>query len=158
MDIKWKTLTANALLYGAACTILHAIVFVLLGLSGNLLNDAVFGAFVGALTGLLVSLSVGLIEHVLRRAKGALNSTAYTLFNTAVGTFSGILAVVAVIFVMVPLTGYMSRPPDLIVWAVILARLIGTPLGVVTGAFIGATWHWLAYRLSFNGMSRPAHS
>lgn len=132
--------------FGILGAALFAGVFVLLGLSQNTLDDLVFGAVVGVLSGIMIAVVVGVINQMLVQQKKAADLVGCSICNAIIGAFSGAIVTTFVVIIMVSLMQFPSHPSNPQFWGVFLGRLVGMPIGIVMGLTIGGSWRWLQLR------------
>ena len=148
-----EALTKNTMVFGILSAILFAVAFALLGISGSFVNDVIFGAVAGASTGVLIAFIVGVIEQGFLSQKEPVDFVALTISNAIIGMFVGALVATFAVIIMAQVMSYIIQPPGPVVWGVFLGRLVGTPLGVLIGLIIGASWRWLHLKIAGNHLN-----
>lgn len=136
MTRNWKLITESSVMYGLVTALLLASVFSLLNISGALGIDIVLGGISGALSGILISVVVGLLDQVFTR-KGI---NARSSSNLIVGFLAGALITSGIIFAMVQLVGLTSTIQLQSLFDLPLCCSVGMPLGIIIGSLIGVSW------------------
>ena len=137
---NWQSITASSVMYGLASALLFAGIFSLLGISGDRGGDIIFGAHSGAFSGVLISLSVGVIDQALARKEIITGAVTWTVSNSIVGFIAGALITTGTFFILVQLTGFVSLTQLRSIFNLPLCCLVGIPLGTIIGLLIGASW------------------
>lgn len=139
---KETAIKKTAVLVSASAMLL-AIVFVLADLFPGFVRDAALGAIVGALAGSMVCLMVSVMERELVH-QGRIDTTSRMACNVIIGVSTGVIAISTAITILIPALGLTtSLSPGPIPWGVLVAALLGLPLGALVGGLIGASWRWL---------------
>lgn len=136
MTRNWKMIVESSGMYGLVTALLLASVFSLLNISGELGVDIVLGGISGALSGILISVVVGVLDQVFTRKGVNARSTS----NLIVGFLAGALITSGIIFSLVQLVGLASTIQLQSLFDLPLCCSVGMPLGIIIGSLIGVSW------------------
>ena len=134
IDIK-KTTTFTII-----STFLLASAFAIFDFSGDLAQDTLSGAIVGAFSGLVICVVVCVLEHKLMPQVDARHSRTSTFSNAIIGGFIGLIVTSVLVTITFTISGLINHLPDPFLWGMLITALAGWVLGALIGAIIGAGW------------------
>jgi len=126
-------------MFAAAFVLAGASAFI--GYSGNLVEDVLTGAIVGAVAGLLTCMAICVLGDKLMPEPDIRKSPEGRLTNAIIGGYVGLIATGVLVTIAVTILGAINDRPAPFLWGTLISSLGGWIVGGVLGVLIGVSWN-----------------
>lgn len=139
MGEKTKTIR-KTVVFMLASTIFMMTAFIISNYSESVVQDALTGAIVGALSGLITCLAICKLGNRLMPQADTRHSRAGVVTNAIIGGYVDLIATSVLVTLSLTVLGAINDIPTPFLWAALISGLGGWILGALIGGLIGAGW------------------